>query len=412
MSELIFKVLSGLHKGAELPLSLGSYTIGSSDECDIILQDETVAARHCELKVAERLELTPLEGRVLVEGKELQGTSELEPLKVVFTGDVAWCVGKSGDKWPSVTMLQNQREEALTKQAKAEPRRAKQNRSSSGVLLAAAALLLVITAVSAFLLLSKPQNRHKAVTAKTEAKDIRELIKGHPSVKIVKGKRVKIVGYVKTDKEKWELYKSVKLNFPKVGFEVYSEEEMLSLAGDVASVLGLDGLSFSVSGGTIKVRGFVPDEKSLKKLVESLKRDVPGVQKVETDVYVLSNIKRYAEELLRIKGVTVSVKPHFIIISGTVSAQDLSRIKTAVNRIKERYRDVFKIEEKIRVIRNYFSLNVRAVHIGFAKYVILADGRKYFEGATLPGGYTLEKITPNKLVLVKDGRRHHYSIRR
>ena len=42
-------VVSGLHRGASMELTADEYLIGSGDDCDIVLRDSHVAARHCRL---------------------------------------------------------------------------------------------------------------------------------------------------------------------------------------------------------------------------------------------------------------------------------------------------------------------------------------------------------------------------
>ena len=45
----ILSITSGLHRGALLELTAPEYLIGSGDDCDIVLRDGHVAARHCRL---------------------------------------------------------------------------------------------------------------------------------------------------------------------------------------------------------------------------------------------------------------------------------------------------------------------------------------------------------------------------
>jgi type III secretion system YscD/HrpQ family protein len=42
-------IMSGLHRGASMELTAKEYRIGSADDCDIVLRDPQVAARHCRL---------------------------------------------------------------------------------------------------------------------------------------------------------------------------------------------------------------------------------------------------------------------------------------------------------------------------------------------------------------------------
>ena len=45
----LLRITSGLHRGASLELTHAQYLVGSADECDIVLRDTQVAARHCTL---------------------------------------------------------------------------------------------------------------------------------------------------------------------------------------------------------------------------------------------------------------------------------------------------------------------------------------------------------------------------
>ena len=46
---LSLRIDSGLHQGASLELLQADYVIGSAEDCDIVLRDPNVAARHCRL---------------------------------------------------------------------------------------------------------------------------------------------------------------------------------------------------------------------------------------------------------------------------------------------------------------------------------------------------------------------------
>lgn len=62
-SGLELRILSGLHRGASLPLGGERYVIGSSDDADVVLLDPGVADRHATLRHdGERWLLAALEG--------------------------------------------------------------------------------------------------------------------------------------------------------------------------------------------------------------------------------------------------------------------------------------------------------------------------------------------------------------
>lgn len=71
MSSVILRILSGIHIGAEIELSPGTWVVGRDDSCDIILSDASVAARHAALQVTDsgELEFEGLDGTVLTAGE-------------------------------------------------------------------------------------------------------------------------------------------------------------------------------------------------------------------------------------------------------------------------------------------------------------------------------------------------------
>ena len=52
MSEFYLKILSGNHIGAEIPLSVGQYSIGKSEQCDLVLTDHHLAAHACFIDIS------------------------------------------------------------------------------------------------------------------------------------------------------------------------------------------------------------------------------------------------------------------------------------------------------------------------------------------------------------------------
>ena len=57
------------------------------------------------------------------------------------------------------------------------------------------------------------------------------------------------------------------------------------------------------------------------------------------------------------------------------------------------------------------DFRVTAVSGSAMKFVTLSTGEKVFTGGRLPGGYTLEAISAERLVLVKDNKRIVYPLK-
>ena len=97
MNGVALRVFSGLHLGAEIALSEGTYVIGTDDSCDLIFEDSSLVARHAALRVAENDEkpevsLEPLDGPVSFAGSPLQQEQAIPPRRPFRVGLVilAW----------------------------------------------------------------------------------------------------------------------------------------------------------------------------------------------------------------------------------------------------------------------------------------------------------------------------------
>src|SRR5689334_22508705 len=53
LADVRVKVVAGAGKGASLVIEDGAITVGSGEDCDLVLGDDSVSARHCELQRAE-----------------------------------------------------------------------------------------------------------------------------------------------------------------------------------------------------------------------------------------------------------------------------------------------------------------------------------------------------------------------
>lgn len=105
-SSIVLKIFSGPHLGAEVPLSAGSYILGSNSSCDIILKDSTIAERHLKIIVPENIDHPQ---QLLVKEIDapftLHGSETAEDIETVSTEDSK--TGPQSDKteWSSLTPL-------------------------------------------------------------------------------------------------------------------------------------------------------------------------------------------------------------------------------------------------------------------------------------------------------------------
>lgn len=108
MSEFYFKILSGTHIGAEIPVTPGHYTIGQSDECDIVLSDDNLGTNELVIVISEDGQI-----QVALEGGETALTRNGQPCEqplryqhfdVLSCRQFFFAIGPANEAWPSLTI--------------------------------------------------------------------------------------------------------------------------------------------------------------------------------------------------------------------------------------------------------------------------------------------------------------------
>jgi hypothetical protein len=99
------KIIGGLHKDAELFLAPDiQYSLGSSDECDIILSDAGVAQKHLSFSISQgKIRLEKTDAPLYVDGTSVgAASSELESFQIVGIGGAHLAIGPANEIWPTI----------------------------------------------------------------------------------------------------------------------------------------------------------------------------------------------------------------------------------------------------------------------------------------------------------------------
>lgn len=97
----LLKIFSGPHVGAEVVLAEGETTIGSSEDCDLVLDDRLVAAQHASVSIEnDTITCKPLgDAVVLIDGKAIE-PSTIRPFQYFTLGTTHVAVGPADKPWP------------------------------------------------------------------------------------------------------------------------------------------------------------------------------------------------------------------------------------------------------------------------------------------------------------------------
>lgn len=101
MTNLELRILSGLHRGAALPLDCAALLLGAGEDCDVVLADRGLAPRHARLAPGmDGWRLEPLDGEVGAgHDGAAQDRVDLAPGAPARVGEVWICLSQPDAAW-------------------------------------------------------------------------------------------------------------------------------------------------------------------------------------------------------------------------------------------------------------------------------------------------------------------------
>ncbi|MDI2591003.1 FHA domain-containing protein [Pseudomonas sp. 681] len=169
------RVLTGLHRGAALPLTGGEWSIGSSNGADLALYDPGIKDRHCLLRlVDDTWSLARKDGAVTdSEGHKVDAIATLQPGTPFALNGVWLSVVSANTEWPAEDDEEPAETASPLSAERDEPQvqAVKQPRSLLGPLLLLGALLLFVGALFWGFNRQEPLPVKPAPPARTQLKD-------------------------------------------------------------------------------------------------------------------------------------------------------------------------------------------------------------------------------------------------
>ena len=391
--EYTFKVLSGVHKGAEIDLDTGSFPVGCGDDCEVVINDAGFAEHALDLTIGEGLSLNLIEAKeAIINGelhsKEAGQSLEISEFDLVTVQGVVFAIAQSGASWPELDLSVNDLKPAVTEQVASEDNKesvepaAKNNgRLLSRYLPATALSLAALVAVAFFVpyerVLGKDIPSEENIVDELDegaALDFefkRELVEKEPSltdgeaiseylaenpalsgitVEKVGSKQYNLEGYVKSVDDKRALVIAMRKKGLKVRTRLYAEDEMMEAAEQIVDRFSLRDVEIKPGSelGVINIEGSVDDEDVWQKTKRILRSDISGLTSI-TDAVVINKAEILAKK-----------------------------------------------EKQLRP-----NLNIKGVGLGDIPFITLDDGQRYIAGAHISDGFYLDSISGNAIKLRK-----------
>ncbi len=278
------RILSGLHRGAEVSVASEHCVIGSDPECSIVLFDPQVAPRHCVLQADEfGLSCRALDAAISVDDRPVAAgeVAKLEDFSLIRCGQAALSIGPQNGDWSIA-------ERALTT-PRTKPMHAVRSLRQLNPYALFATVLFGITCVIglAYAALSErpyelTQSRVEAARAwlKRIAPEGSELTIG---AEAAPSNQLLLTGYVRDDAQLRSLLSATRGSDFAPRVEVYAIDEM---TGSMERLLRLAELPCDLryqGSGQFLCGEAVPSDTIAMKL-RTIARDVPGLRALHVSV--------------------------------------------------------------------------------------------------------------------------------
>lgn len=437
----LLKIIGGPNQGAEVALGDGEIIIGSSPECDLILSDTLVSAKHVKVVVSgDTVSFLPLELPVYLNGEEVpKELQKLDFFKFVSLGTTHFVIGPMGGEWPSLTAADipvlKKKEvpapgggvegpgaegakvatgagEELPKETKPFYKRSLYVYSAAGGL-----LFLMLVAFMVPILLIKPPTITKEQAKPADiAADMRELLKSEgyaDKVTITPNKGMFIIqGWVNSNQQKDAIINLLSDYANITDIRVYSQEQVGQAIRDILATKGLPLAVESLGPGKVRISGYAGDTSTWEAIRDELKRDVVGIKYIEESVLTEEKIVQIIQQALKQFeiGDKISLIPQngFLLAKGMLTRKDIPILKDAMEHIQKKIGFPIPIKNQVLVSESekvYLDTKIESIIIGDGNNAIITTqgGQKLFKGGILPGGYIIEDIGRKGIVLRKNG---------
>lgn len=364
----VLKVLSGPQKGAEVLLRPGTYTVGSSEDCDLILNDSLFQSQHFNLTFTPpTVSLEVLQGATFLNGKRLEeGSVEVPFFQFITVGTTQIIIGPDGGGWPLLTAedapaldLSTPKSKVVSQEPEGAPKESLPMETSteanletlaeamalaSGkpvssaeslsqalptapipswrVLLenrmvqgAVAAILLGVASYAFYPQAQKPtvETTPIVLTTQERMKRLEEILQLHHvqnDIKISESQgQLSVDGYLKKEADRQNLHRAIVRVDGRVIFNIQSEENLVTTAQKVLSDMSVSVKiePSSVLGG-IRSTGYVLQSSAWLKAKNFLTADLDHLKELDDKVVTGDSVVTFIKPLLKENGLSAALQ--------------------------------------------------------------------------------------------------------
>lgn len=443
----LLKVLNGPNAGAQILVSK-EITVGTSLECDLILNDPHIAALHCQIKKSaeEGFEITPRDGVIFINGTQVKEDGAVLKLGEVLTlGSTHLTGGPSEQLWPPVTIPEikeigstppeSAAVASLDASGTVPPAAKKKTQLLSKISLAILILVgsCMLVGLALFKLVAHknlmiPRSTFQPVSFDKEDEKIlqtkrslaettaKELQKKFPknNIKVVESNGTCVLYiYVRDQLQGDYVRKIMNENTTPVICNIINISDIDDSALAMMEAMNL-AVTISVDKDTGKVlwHGYLPNEELLDSVKKQIARDIPAITDQEFHIILGGVAIKQVRDILAknyFGNITPTPERENISLTGTIGFADSMRWEKTLQELEAAFQNNVKFLNMVTISaaamkgRGLFNAPIVSISISSSPYAILQNGERIFLGARANNGYIVSSITRKGIGLINHG---------
>lgn len=410
---ICMKIVSGNNSGASVHLlEGGEYSVGSGDYSDIVITDDKIRSSHFILSVNDKIvSITATGGDVTLSGVTLSDNESqiCTSDNAIMLGDTCLLIGPSDQIIVPFTKLEASNDTELQGNKFRNKGSKRKKVSSKNILGTTILCLFILLTVLVFThspaVAEQPDNEFIAEVKLA----LNPLVFNKMELYIEPDGQIVLGGYTKNNNSLLSVMDAVSSFGNRLKVDVISDERLMSRVTDVLSRFSSSNevkATGSVSGH-IEVAGLVPDIKSWKRVISTIKRDISDIQAIDdsevvTIVDIRSKIERRIVRDLQLNQLVYSISDNEISIEGQVDLKTQGKVANLVNDVTEQYKEFLSVTIKLKDIAfKNIDIHISSVSYGVPPYFISEAGEKYLVGARLSAGHVVKEIKMGEILFTK-----------
>lgn len=456
-NNLLLKIFSGPHIGAEILLMPGEYVIGAGDDCDIVLQDSTIDLKHALLTVNENaVNIIPLDNKPLLIAGRLSGPkndNSVEHFSVITIGTTHLAVGDEQGDWskiriPKISDKSFRQADDITDKSHdnlshkilsfisncaldtryffrsfrkrfvrvmdhvKNSQKIEFFTKTKNIIGLSVGFVLCLVVFSALHLRNGAngiEKRNAIYGAKMIATSSAVLGFSDVHAKPLDEANILVSGYVDDEDQLSRLInESPSLDDVHIDYDIYVGKHLSEKAGKILKQLDISDVDVLYQPkGMLMLSGYHANEEQWEQTKDMLEHDIPGVLSIDTDL--VKNIKTRESNLRdRLNNqnlsnkISLDIEGSNILVSGILANDEIHKLKKIIDKFRNDYGKYPKIKLDLIDSQTALNVDIKSVRVGDISYIVTSEGDRYLAGSFLPNGFTIKSITPENIVMKKN----------